>query len=415
MKIADRTPFRSESGGIDIVGRAQGTLKYGLSWYARLQAQDVVIAVLEKVLGPNYVLMRNVTLPNTDIDLPLVLIGPPGIYLINVTHERGVYRARDDEWGKVANGKFVPAGINHIQRTAKLGRVLQIYLDRAGYKDKLVVDPILMAADPGMHIESVRPAVRIVMSDALERFAISMNQARAVQDNDTVKAIAQVIVNGPKKEAAAAPFVESPAEPLPVSNPSSPQNANETLFNPVPQPETTQPFASDSFDFSFDFSEPEQQAASPQKTPPYQSAAAPKRSNQNTALKNNNNVTQVQRNSTSPENQFEQFSFQESESPDRAFSAGDFMENRSQETELHAIDQQAGTPTVQFTDLTEIVQPAAPVPTDRPAADNKPTAPAIKKRRFLGMSIAQLAILGGIFLCWFCAIAAFAIYITQQF
>ena len=203
MKIADKTPFRTEDGRIEFLGRVQGTLKFGLSWYARLQAQDTVIAVLDKILDPNYILLRNITVPDTDIDLPLVLIGPPGVYLINVTHERGVYRAKDDEWGTITGERFAPASINQVQRTVKLGRVLQIYLDRAGYKSAVIVETILMAADPGMHIESVRPAVRIVMSDALERFAISMNQARPIFSVGKITEMAQIILKGPKKQSAA--------------------------------------------------------------------------------------------------------------------------------------------------------------------------------------------------------------------
>ena len=201
MEIVDRTPFRNEGGIVDIFGRVQGTLKYGFSWYARLEAQNAVIAVLDKALGSSYILLRNITLPDTEIDLPMVLIGPAGLYLINVTSGRGVYQARDDEWGTIVGEKFVPAASNIVQRTVKLGRVLQIYLDRAGFKDQLIVEPILMAADPGMHIESVRPATRIVMSDALERFAISMNQARAAMHAKMIADIAQMIVNGPKPQA----------------------------------------------------------------------------------------------------------------------------------------------------------------------------------------------------------------------
>ena len=168
MKIVDKTPYRTETGEIDLLGRVQGMLKYGMSWYSRLKAQDVVIAIIEKQLDSNYALLRNVTLPNTEINLPFVLIGPPGIYLINVTHERGVFIARDDQWGTMIGDRFVGARINQIGRTLAFGRVLQLYLDRQGFKGSVVVESILMAADPGMQIESTRPAVRVVMSDALQ-------------------------------------------------------------------------------------------------------------------------------------------------------------------------------------------------------------------------------------------------------
>jgi hypothetical protein len=218
MKIQDQTPFRAADGKIDLVGRVRGTLKYGLSWYDRMQAQDTAISVMDKVLGEKYSLLRNVTIQDTDIELPLVLVGPQGIFLINVIHEKGVFRAKDDEWGTVSGEKFAPAAINQVQRTLKLARVLQVYLERAGLKNTLV-DPVLMSADPGTHIESTRPAVRVIMSDALERFAISMTQGGAVLGFDVIARIVKIIL-GRKKEEPAAPV---PAQAAAVD--SAPKDA----------------------------------------------------------------------------------------------------------------------------------------------------------------------------------------------
>jgi|GEM_PF-577352 len=384
MKIADRTPFRNDSGQIDIMGRIQGTLKYGLSWYARLQAQETVIAVLGKVLGQNFVLLRNVTLPNTDIDLPLVLIGPPGIYLINVAHERGVYQARDDEWGTVSAEKFVPAGINIIQRTSKLGRVLQIYLDRAGYKGQLIVDPILMAANPGMHIDSIRPAVRIVMSDALERFAISMNQAREVLRFDTIKTIARVIVNGPKsddlKENSTAPFVDTPLNSSASGN--STWDAGETLINPIPQPESSQAFSADSLGFSFDDSAQDEEGTFSQDTLIQGSAPAQKTLVQNAPMQD----TIVQQ-------------------PARMESG---HEESSYQAEWHDGDAEpAGASATQTGPNSESDQAEAVL-----QAGGEQNNATWKKKRLLGMSTKQVAVLAGILLCWLCVMAAFAAYIS---
>jgi hypothetical protein len=254
MKIVDKTPYRTESGEIEIMGRMQGMLKFGLSWYDRVKAQDAVIAIFNKQLGNQYTILQNIVLPGTEIDLPLILIGPPGIYLINVTHERGVYRARDDEWGTISGEQFVPARINHVKRTVTMGRVLQVYLDRQGYKGMLMVDPILMAADPGMHIDSTRPAVRIVMSDALDRFGISLAQARVLFSPEAVSEIADVILSGrsrTEKQAAGA-------------KPSSFQPAQDTSGGAF-TPEAFAPSASEqasggSLDFAFDETAAEEQS-----------------------------------------------------------------------------------------------------------------------------------------------------------
>lgn len=217
MIIIDKTPYRSKTGEISLVGLVQGTLKYGWSWQQRLKAQEVAIAIIEKQLDSNFALLRNVTLPNTDIVLPLVLIGPPGVYLLNVIHERGVYKAKDDQWGSMIGDRFVPARVNQITRTTTFGRVLQVYLDRQGFKGSVVVESVLMAPDPGMQVESTRPAVRVVMSDALERFAASMGHARPTIDTPLGKDVVRAILVGKPAQVASAPL-ESVAKEDDLSN-----------------------------------------------------------------------------------------------------------------------------------------------------------------------------------------------------
>ncbi len=374
MKIADRTPFRNASGIIDVMGRVQGTLKYGLNWYDRLQAQDVVIAVLDKVLGADFILLRNVTLPDTEIDLPLVLIGPPGVYLINVIHERGVYRAKDDEWGTVSGEKLVPAAINQLQRTVKLGRVLQIYLERAGLKDVAMVDPILMAASPGMHIESVRPAARIVMSDALERFAISMNQARSLLTSGLISTIAHTVVNGPKQnkdEKVAVATATVMAAPI-----SSGRDTSDTLFNPAPLQDSA--FSAESLGFSFDDtpqveqSQLVQQPADPQKQDTLASG-------------------------------MDRLSYS---SEDKDLRNTVFLDDPDPSSFSDPYETRDASATVQLTG-TAIPNPSI----NKPATSTNPGTAQGKKKIMLGMTATQLIVLGVILLFWLCSMVLFAGYV----
>ena len=395
MKIADRTPYRTENGTIDLIGRAQGTLKYGLSWFARLRAQDTVIAVMEKVLGANFVLLRNITLPDTDINLPLVLIGPPGLYLINVIHERGVYRARDDEWGTIAGEKLVPASINQLQRTIKLGRVLQVYLDRAGFKGAVLVEPILMAADPGMHIESVRAAARIVMSDALERFAISMNQARPVINAVFIGNLAQVIVNGPKNNSLVPTAV---APPAPVQASAGSDN-NSVPHGSQPVQGANSDFSANSLGFSFDDKSPETPASQPQYAAQPQPSAPQNNDWQNTPTFLGNPADFRKQNGAAQEQVF-----LSNESGDADFRNAVFQDDTPQ-----ALEPQRGSPTFQFSDDPRSEQPATQLETPQHSA----VTPA-RKTGLLGLTRKQLLILVGILLCWLCSMAVFAVYLYSS-
>lgn len=163
-----------------MANRVQGMLKYGLSWPANLQAQEKAIAQLNKVIEKNHTLFRNQQLGASEIIVPLILIGSSGIFVLEATPLKGFYRARGEEWGTVSNGRFQPAGINILSRTARLAKILQVFFERQGFKLSAPVEPALLAIDPGMHIESVRPAVRVVMCDAIERFAASLVASRPI-------------------------------------------------------------------------------------------------------------------------------------------------------------------------------------------------------------------------------------------
>jgi len=211
MKIIDKTPLQDENGNINVIARVQGTLKYGLNWFAELEAQKTVIAQLERSLEKGFVLIRNFTLPNSEIVIPLVLIGAGGIWVIYVTKEKGNFEAKGDQWNTVNNdGKALPASINFIDRVSKLAIVFQKYLKNKKVEMPSPVEAVLIAADPGAQIESVRPIARVVRSDAIKQFANSLLQARPVWRTDFIHEIADRIIDARPPEELQ-PVVPAPA------------------------------------------------------------------------------------------------------------------------------------------------------------------------------------------------------------
>ena len=221
MKLIDKTPHRNDKGAIDFLGKIQGSFQFGLNWGAKLEAQDSIISILEKNLDNSFYLLRNFFIPETDIEIPMVLVGPPGVFLINVVYQRGVYRVNNDEWGTISGDRFIPAKLNQVQRCVKLARVVQIFFERNDIKGVHAVDPILIASDPGMHIESVQPAARIVMVDALERFAISMTQAPVLLNFNQISEITHKLVGGVE--------IVPPVTPAFISSDFTEMAANEIL------------------------------------------------------------------------------------------------------------------------------------------------------------------------------------------
>jgi hypothetical protein len=214
MKLIDQTPLQDENGEIGIVQRVQGTLQYGFDWYPELEAQKSVLAHLSRVLGKGFTVIRNQTLGASGITVPLALVSPAGIYAVHVTHLRGTYQARGESWGQVFGVSFKPARTNLMTRTELLARALQAFIERQGVKLPKPVEPVILAANPGLHIESLQPAVRIILLDALERWAASLESAAPVFTLETAYELADRIVNPrpPKKEEQGEATVKAPEE-----------------------------------------------------------------------------------------------------------------------------------------------------------------------------------------------------------
>src|SRR5271157_130545 len=252
MKIIDKTQFQNEKGEISLLDRLQGTLRHGLTWYPELQAQKVVIDQLNRVLEKGAVLIRNLTLPDSEIVEPIILIGQNGVYVIYVTHLRGRYEAKGDQWNTESNGQSQPAQPNLMSRVARLAKVLQRYLQTQGINlpASVSIEPVLIAVDPGMHIESTRPAVRVVQSDAIKQFAASILQARPVFTTEYIYDLADRIVTPrPKSEAAPQPVAPPTApEAAPAPAADNPVARAHAIFNASEQ---AQPFNPSDLSFAF--------------------------------------------------------------------------------------------------------------------------------------------------------------------
>jgi hypothetical protein len=214
MKLIDQTPLQDENGEIGFVQRAQGTFQYGFDWYPELEAQKSVLAHLSRVLGKGFTVIRNQTLGASRITVPLALVGPSGIYAAHVTHLQGTYQARGESWGQMFGLNYRPARVNLMTRTQLLARALQAFIERQGIKLPKPVEPVILAANPGLHIESLQPAVRIILLDALERWAASLEGAAPVFTLETAYELADRIVNPrpPKQEGQDETAVKVPGE-----------------------------------------------------------------------------------------------------------------------------------------------------------------------------------------------------------
>jgi hypothetical protein len=209
MKIIDKTPFQNQKGEFGLVQRLQGIWEYGGTWHAELDAQKAVIAQLDRVLEKGFTLIRNIRLENSKIVEPLILVGPPGVFIMYVTPVSGFFEAKGDEWNVINNDRRQPAPVNLMKRVARLARALQVYLNRQGMYLPGMFEPVLIASNPAVHIEVLRPIVRVVMSDAVKQFAVSLLQSRPVLQTTDISDLIDHVLRPRRKGAEA----EAQAEP----------------------------------------------------------------------------------------------------------------------------------------------------------------------------------------------------------
>jgi hypothetical protein len=232
MKIIDRTPFYKEKGELSLIDRGKAFMQFGTSWFKEVEAQKSVIAVLGKALDKNFTILVNVIPPGLDARIPLILVGPTGVYVMSVTPLKGMFRAKGDQWGTISGNTFRPAKPNLLTRTERMARAIHVFLQRQGYSDLNGVEAILLSSDPTANIDSMRPIIRVVMRDALERFAVSVAQGRIVMNPESAYDIVNRLLNPPTPApsnpvepvgAEAAPaFTETPAPPVPVAEGGTP-------------------------------------------------------------------------------------------------------------------------------------------------------------------------------------------------
>jgi hypothetical protein len=143
------------------------------------------------------------------------------VYGIYVTHRSGVFVANGEAWSVVDGERLRPERVNLLMRTARLARALQAYLQRQGLHRIRAIEPVLVAADPGMHIESVHPIVRVVMSDAVDHFAASLLQVPSVLSNEAAHEVVERILH-PRLPQPSQPEAVPAAEAPPVPQKTSP-------------------------------------------------------------------------------------------------------------------------------------------------------------------------------------------------
>jgi hypothetical protein len=185
MKIIDKTPLVDEKGSLGITQRIQGMLQFGFNWPRELEIQKAIVSYFDRQLEKGYTLIRNMPLGASGIVIPMIVVGPTGIFVIQVTYLKGRYEAKGDSWNMESGNQYKPAPVNLIKATMLMARALQAFIERQGVKVPTSIDAVLIAGEPGLHIDSVRPAIK-VMIDGIKSFVSGLATGRPVISAEAV-------------------------------------------------------------------------------------------------------------------------------------------------------------------------------------------------------------------------------------
>ena len=193
MRVINLSAKVTSDRRMDISGVFRKALKFD-DLTSDPAAENVVIETLQRLLDNQYVMLRSVPLDDPEVPVPLVLVGPPGVRVIYASSIKGVYRAKEESWEQMDDRtqNFKLARPNLLQRTSLMAKAVQAYLAARNF-EQADVDAVLIFTDPGIHVDTIRPAVRVVQADALDRFGAGLAQSPAFFDKETTQRIVNVL------------------------------------------------------------------------------------------------------------------------------------------------------------------------------------------------------------------------------
>ena len=159
MKMIDHSPQESFAGGVlkKFQSSVQDVLKLGAS-DADQKAHEFFAQQLDKSLDNRFTFLRNIRLEASAGPIPMILVGPPGILVINASADEGVYRAKGESWLIMDDrtNQYKTASRNLVTETLAYSDVVDKFFIQAEMQLPEPL-PILFMSHPGVHIDSNQP------------------------------------------------------------------------------------------------------------------------------------------------------------------------------------------------------------------------------------------------------------------
>jgi hypothetical protein len=234
MKIIDLANLPSETETNSALLWLKNLLPGSKAHLSEREAQDQVILRLERALGDDFILIREVRLPGLGTTIPMVLVGPPGIFVMYASAVKGTYRARGEAWLKLDNsGDMRNSSPNLPHRTRLYAEAIRKFLTQNNLPNT-DIEAVLLFSEPEAFVENIKAPIRMVMCDGLESYSGSLRLLNPIFSPEEQTAIERLLSN-PEGKPTVADEIAAAEEEItaqPVIMPSD-----------QPQPDESRPVA----------------------------------------------------------------------------------------------------------------------------------------------------------------------------
>lgn len=193
MKIIEcKSDVQTDGRGAGL-GRALGNLNLPFNRQSQ-EVEDAFIQALQKRLDQRYVCLCNFHQPELSQIASYLLIAPQGLFLFKISTIKGIFQAAGESWEELdtRSKKFTQAKSNLLLETLQKSKELDAELASTGM-DVPRIEPILYFANPGAHIDTEQPVVRILLVDALDRFLSGILRLPQVIDPDATEKLVDAL------------------------------------------------------------------------------------------------------------------------------------------------------------------------------------------------------------------------------
>jgi hypothetical protein len=166
-------------------------------------AEDAIVSKFIRGLDNRFIMLRSLQLEGNGETFRPILVGPTGMYVLNISHAKGFFRAKEDSWWEMnkTTHKFGPARPNLIKQSIEAAQKLAEILEMHD-KPHPEITPLLIFASPGVNIERSNPAIRIVLMDGVDSLIEGMLYSDAVFQPTEITFLSDTleIMANPEKE-----------------------------------------------------------------------------------------------------------------------------------------------------------------------------------------------------------------------